>query len=51
MPNRNIVSREAWFEARIAHLEREKESTRLRDVLRQSKSPLLFGGAWLLTGS
>ena len=44
MPDRNIVSREAWLEARIAHLEREKEFTRLRDELRQSKSPLLFGG-------
>lgn len=40
MPDRNIVSREAWLEARIAHLEREKEFTRLRDELTRDRKEL-----------
>ena len=40
MPGRDIVSREEWLEARIAHLEREKEFTRLRDELTRERKEL-----------
>ncbi len=38
MPDRNILSREAWLEARIAHLECEKEFTRLRDGMAAART-------------
>jgi len=40
MLNRNIVSREEWLEARLAHLAREKEFTRLRDELTHDRQQL-----------
>ncbi len=40
MPQRNIVSEEAWLEARKAHLAKEKEFTRLRDELTRERQQL-----------
>ena len=40
MQNHNIVSREAWLEARREHLAKEKEFTRLRDQLSQARREL-----------
>ncbi|MEM7345820.1 MAG: thioredoxin family protein [Chloroflexota bacterium] len=38
--NRQVVSREAWLEARKAHLEKEKAFTRMRDELSQARREL-----------
>ena len=40
MPEPKIVSRDAWIEARKAHLAREKEFTQLRDRLSQERREL-----------
>lgn len=40
MPDRNIVSRAEWLEARAEHLAREKEFTRLRDELTRDRQQL-----------
>ena len=40
MKKQQIVSREAWLEARKAHLAREKELTRLRDQLSEERREL-----------
>ena len=40
MQERKIVSRDAWVEARKAHLAREKEFTQLRDLLSQERREL-----------
>jgi predicted dithiol-disulfide oxidoreductase (DUF899 family) len=40
MPDRNVVSRDEWLEARLAHLTREKEFTRLRDELTRERQQL-----------
>jgi predicted dithiol-disulfide oxidoreductase (DUF899 family) len=40
MPGHTVVSREAWLEARKAHLAKEKELTRLRDELSQQRREL-----------
>ncbi len=40
MSDRNILSREEWLKARIAHLAREKEFTRLRDELTRERQQL-----------
>ena len=40
MSDRNIVSRDEWLEARLAHLAREKEFTRLRDELTRERQEL-----------
>lgn len=40
MGNPKIVSRQEWFDARVAHLAKEKEFTRLRDELSQERREL-----------
>ena len=40
MPAANVVSREEWLEARKAHLQKEKEFTRLRDELSAQRREL-----------
>jgi len=40
MPDRNIVSQDEWLKARLAHLEREKAFTRLRDELTRERQQL-----------
>src|SRR4051812_14703918 len=40
MQTHDIVSREEWQTARIAHLHKEKELTRARDVLHQERRSL-----------
>ena len=42
MSDRNIVSRDEWLEARLAHLVREKEFTRLRDELTCERQQLVW---------
>ena len=40
MPSHNVVTRDQWLEARKAHLEKEKEFTRLRDELTRERRDL-----------
>jgi predicted dithiol-disulfide oxidoreductase (DUF899 family) len=47
MPGHAVVSREAWLEARKAHLAREKEFTRLRDRLSAERRAL----PWVKVGT
>lgn len=42
MSDRNIVSGDEWLEARLAHLVREKEFTRLRDELTRERQQLAW---------
>ena len=42
MSDRNIVSGGEWLEARLAHLVREKEFTRLRDELTRERQQLAW---------
>ena len=40
MPMNSVVSREEWLQARLAHLEKEKELTRQRDALSAERRQL-----------